>query len=243
MRSLDRRAFVAIGAAAASASLAGCNSSHDGGFGLVASAPDRPADRTISHPDWNAVYGDYPGEQHPIVAFDYRQVDPKYLRQIVAYDGPERPGTIVVYPAGRHLYLIEPGHRATRFGVGVGREGFEWAGNAKINMRRSWPDWIPPHEMVERDPEIRAKLVKTPRGMGVPGGAKSPLGARAMYLFNRGDLGYRIHGTTEPETIGTNVSSGCVRMVNQDICYLYGRALEGTNVVVMGDANTTKVVV
>ena len=236
MRSLDRRAFVVFGAAAASTSLSGCNSSRDSGLGLLASTPSQRSDQVISHADWKAVYGDYPGEQFPVKAFDYRQVDPVFLRQTVAYDGPEQPGTIVVNPARRHMYLIERDRRATRFGVGVGREGFEWAGNAKINMRRSWPDWIPPHEMVERDPEIRAKLVRTPRGLGVPGGPNSPLGARAMYLFNRGDLGYRIHGTTEPETIGTNVSSGCVRMVNQDICYLYGRALEGTNVVVLNEA-------
>lgn len=209
---------------------------------MLASTPNLPPDRTVSRPDWNAVYGSYPGEQYPLPAFDHRQVDPKYLRQIVAYDGPEKPGTIVVSPARRHLYLVEHGRRATRFGVGVGREGFQWTGQAKINMRRSWPDWIPPHEMVERDPEIRARLQPTPRGMGVPGGPKSPLGARAMYLFNRGDLGYRIHGTTEPETIGTNVSSGCVRMVNQDICYLYGRALEGTDVVVLGDGGATRTV-
>lgn len=242
MRSFDRRAVV-LGVSASAAGLAGCNSSHDQMFGSFGPVPSQRADQTLSRPDYNAVYGNYPGEQFPVMAFDYHQVDPVFLRQTVAYDGPEQPGTVVVHPAQRHLYLVERGRRATRFGVGVGREGFEWAGHAKINMRRSWPDWIPPHEMVERDSTVRARLQQTPRGMGVPGGPNSPLGARAMYLFANGvgDLGYRIHGTTEPETIGTNVSSGCIRMVNQDICYLYGRALEGTNVVVLGEAGARTV--
>lgn len=102
--------------------------------------------------------------------------------------------------------------------MGVGREGFGWSGEAHVNMKRNWPDWIPPREMIERSPEIVAQLERTSRGLGVPGGQRSPLGARAMYLFGDGrDLGYRIHGTTEPETVGTNVSSGCIRMINQDM--------------------------
>jgi lipoprotein-anchoring transpeptidase ErfK/SrfK len=116
----------------------------------------------------------------------------------------------------------------------VGREGFGWSGTAKINMWRSWPDWVPPKEMVARDPQIRWQLVATSRGRGVPGGPRSALGARALYLFaDGGDTGYRIHGTTEPETIGTDVSSGCIRMLNQDVIHLYQRAPEGTQVIVL----------
>ena len=116
----------------------------------------------------------------------------------------------------------------------MGREGFGWTGKAQINMRSAWPDWVPPQEMVARDPEIRRQLGPTSRGEGVPGGAKNPLGARALYLFSEtGDTGYRIHGTTEPETIGTSVSSGCVRMVNQDVIYLYGRTPESAKVIVL----------
>ena len=201
--------------------------------GPVAGAP---GDVTLERPDYRAIYAGFSGEEFPVQPFDYSQVDPTFLRQIVAYRGSERPGTIVVVPKDRMMYFVEPGARATRYGVGVGREGFAWAGQAQINMRRNWPDWIPPHEMVERDPGIRSQLEKTPRGEGVPGGPRSPLGARAMYLYglNGGDLGYRIHGTTEPETIGTNVSSGCVRMVNQDIIHLYSRTPAGSHVVVMG---------
>ncbi len=234
-----RRFFSGLGATATAAGLAGCAgttrdlSGVDGLFGGGLAGASAPADATISRPDYRAVYGAFSGEQFPVDAFDYRVVDPQFLRQIVSYAGTEAPGTVVVHPSERMLYFVEPGRRATRYGVGVGREGFLWAGNARINMRRSWPDWIPPREMVERDPEIRAQLERTPRGEGVPGGPRSPLGARAMYLYGpNGDLGYRLHGTTEPATIGTNVSSGCVRMVNQDIIHLYSRAPAGTAVVV-----------
>jgi lipoprotein-anchoring transpeptidase ErfK/SrfK len=232
----DRRWFCAGAAAALSAALAGC-STFDAGPEAVyrRPAPRRIAGRTLERPDYDAVYGDYHGERFPIEAFDYRQVDPQFLRQMVQYSGPEAPGTIVVDPHSRYLYFVEVPGRATRYGVGVGREGFAWSGDAQINMKRDWPDWIPPAEMVARSPEIVAELQKTPRGRGVPGGTHSPLGARAMYLFGGGrDLGYRIHGTTEPETIGTNVSSGCIRMVNQDIANLYPRTSIGTQVVVLG---------
>ena len=190
---------------------------------------------TLSKPDYAVIYGDFNGEPFPIHAFDYSQIDPAYLRQEVAYLGPEEPGAVVIDPSARNLFFVEPGKRATRYGVGVGRDGFRWAGNARIQMRRSWPDWIPPHEMVERDPAVRAQLSPTPRGLGVPGGSNSPLGARAMYLFgeNGGDLGYRIHGTTEPETIGSNVSSGCIRLINQDVVSLYSRIGIGAHVVVL----------
>lgn len=201
-------------------------------------APTRPelASNTLAKPDYQAVYGEYPGEPYAIRAFEYEEIDPRWLRQTVEWKGAEPPGSIIVDPANKHLYFTESPGKATRYGVGVGREGFSWNGRAQINLKRNWPDWIPPKEMVQRQPEIAAKLEKTPRGLGVPGGPKSPLGARAMYLFSDGgghDLGYRIHGTTEPETIGTNVSSGCIRMVNQDIVHLYTRASVGTKVTVL----------
>ncbi len=201
-------------------------------------APARPelAANTLARPDYHAVYGEYPGEPYAIRAFEYEEIDPRWLRQTVEWKGAEPPGSIIVDPANKHLYFTESPGKATRYGVGVGREGFSWNGRAQINLKRNWPDWIPPKEMVQRQPEIAATLEKTPRGLGVPGGPKSPLGARAMYLFSDGgghDLGYRIHGTTEPETIGTNVSLGCIRMVNQDIVHLYTRASVGTKVTVL----------
>jgi lipoprotein-anchoring transpeptidase ErfK/SrfK len=239
MSTILRRSLLSLGFAATAASLAGCSGSAPGGpllAGLLdASGPRRGlSGRTISKPNYSAVYASHPGEPAPVEKFDYSQVDPTYRRQEVEYLGQEVTGTVVVDPASRHLFFIDAPGKATRYGVGVGREGFGWSGTAKINMRRSWPDWVPPKEMVARDPEIRSQLVATSRGQGVPGGPTSPLGARAMYLFaDNGDTGYRIHGTTEPETIGTDVSSGCIRMVNQDIIHLYQRALEGTTVVVL----------
>ena len=237
---VERRSLLLGGSAALSVTLAGCASfsrsmpqSGDmlgGFFGSSAIGSE-----TISTPDYTAIYGAYRGEQFPIEAFDYTRVDPQFLRQEVVYPGTEPAGTIVVDPRSRHLYFIEPGHRATRYGVGVGREGFAWSGRAQINLKRNWPDWIPPAEMVARLPEIKSQLVRTARGMGVPGGPRSPLGARAMYLFGEGrDLGYRVHGTLEPETIGTEVSSGCVRLVNQDVVHLYARTALGTKVLVLG---------
>ncbi len=239
MRSIGRRRFISLsGAFVAAGSLAGCGTSR--GFDIndlftPTADGSSGSGETIARPDYRAIYDGYTSEAFPVLPFDYGKVDPMFLRQIVRYGGEARPGSIVVDPKARFLYFVEPGHRATRYGVGVGREGFAWAGEAKINMRRSWPDWIPPREMVARDPSIRSQLEQTPRGEGVMGGTRSPLGARAMYLYGpHGDLGYRIHGTTEPETIGTNVSSGCIRMVNQDIIHLYGRTPMGTDVRVLG---------
>jgi lipoprotein-anchoring transpeptidase ErfK/SrfK len=239
MSTISRRSLLFLGLAATAVSLAGCSGSSTSSplFGglLDASGPRRNlSGRTISKPNYAVVYASYPGEPVPVKEFDYSQLDLAYLRQELEYLGTEEPGTVVVDPASRHLYFVEAPGRATRYGVGVGREGFGWSGTAKINMRRSWPDWVPPKEMVARDPEIRSQLVATSRGRGVPGGPTSPLGARAMYLFaDGGDTGYRIHGTTEPETIGTDVSSGCIRMVNQDVIHLYQRVPEGTQVIVL----------
>jgi lipoprotein-anchoring transpeptidase ErfK/SrfK len=232
----SRRVVFLGGSSVLGAALSGCSSL--GPLTVDEQRHTRPelASRTLAKPDYVAVYGEYPGEPFAIKPFDYNEIDPRYLRQTVEWRGPEGPGTIIVDPANRHLYFTEEPGRATRYGVGVGREGFLWAGRAQINMKKSWPDWIPPQEMIQRSPEITAQLQQTPRGLGVPGGPKSPLGARAMYLFSDGgghDLGYRIHGTTEPETIGTNVSSGCIRMVNQDIVHLFTRAAIRTKVSVL----------
>jgi lipoprotein-anchoring transpeptidase ErfK/SrfK len=243
MPSVSRRAVTLGGAAASALGLSGCSGSGKSSpfpFGDCFSGPsgrggfERSTTRLLSRKDYDEIYGRMDGERYPMQAFRYETIDPMFLRQEVAYTGLETPGTIVVDPDARFLYRVEDRQRATRYGVGVGREGFGWSGEAKINMKRDWPDWVPPREMVARDPKIRAQLVSTSRGQGVPGGPTNPLGARAMYLFGEsGDTGYRIHGTTEPETIGTQVSSGCVRLVNQDVIHLYHRTPEGAKVVVL----------
>ena len=146
---------------------------------------------------------------------------PQFQRQEVDYKGPEAPGTIVVDTPDKFLFLIEPHGRALRYGIGVGRPGFEWAGIKRISRKSEWPDWTPPPEMLLRRPDL-------PRYMA--GGPGNPLGARALYL---GSSLYRIHGTNEPSTIGHNVSSGCIRMMNRDVIDLYGRVPVGAKVIVL----------
>ena len=147
-------------------------------------------------------------------------VDPGFQRQLVYFRTTEQPGTIIVYTSQRYLYVVQGNNRALRYGIGVGREGFQWAGLLKISRKAEWPDWIPPAEMIARQPYL-------PRWMA--GGPGNPLGARAMYL---GNTIYRIHGTNQPQTIGHAVSSGCFRLVNNDVIDLYDRVPVGTRVVV-----------
>ena len=147
--------------------------------------------------------------------------DEQFRRQDVAYDGRERPGTIVIDTPHKFLFLIEPNGRALRYGIGVGRPGFEWAGIKTISRKAEWPGWTPPPEMMLRRPDLPSHM---------DGGPGNPLGARALYL---GSSMYRIHGTNEPSTIGTNVSSGCIRMMNQDVIDLYNRVPVGTKVIVI----------
>jgi lipoprotein-anchoring transpeptidase ErfK/SrfK len=175
------------------------------------------------------------GEPFPVPPAPLSRINAAFLRTRVAYTRAEPPGTIVIDPRSRYLYSVLDGGRAIRYGVGVGREGFGWAGVATIEDKQEWPDWYPPKEMIQRQPHIRKQLSELQSGVGVPGGPRNPLGARAMYLWqNRKDTLFRIHGTPEPWTIGSNVSSGCIRMINQDVIDLYARTPLGTKVVVLG---------
>jgi lipoprotein-anchoring transpeptidase ErfK/SrfK len=148
-------------------------------------------------------------------------LDATYRKQIVAYDGREAPGTIVVDTPSKFLYLVQGNGQALRYGIGVGRPGFAWAGVKTVSAKKEWPGWTPPPEMLKRRPDL-------PRHM--EGGPANPLGARALYL---GSSLYRIHGTNEPDTIGRNVSSGCIRMMNEDVTDLYERVPVGTRVIVI----------
>ncbi len=150
-----------------------------------------------------------------------RSIDPRFLPTTVAYDGPHKAGTIVIDTNERYLYLIEGNGFARRYGVGVGRPGFEWAGTHKVTRKQEWPDWRPPAEMRRRQPNLPTFM---------KGGPNNPLGARALYL---GSTLYRIHGSNEPWTIGHAVSSGCIRMRNEDVIDLYNRVSVGTKVVVI----------
>ena len=160
------------------------------------------------------------GDEPELVPDDAVQLPPQFQRQMVLYRTTEPPGTIIVHTNERFLYLVQGNGRAMRYGVRVGREGFQWQGLLKITRKAEWPDWTPPPEMIQRQPYL-------PRFMA--GGPGNPMGARAMYL---GTTVYRIHGTNQPMTIGKAVSSGCFGMVNADIIDLYERVPVGTKVVV-----------
>jgi lipoprotein-anchoring transpeptidase ErfK/SrfK len=151
---------------------------------------------------------------------NYR-MDPRFLRQEVAYDGKQAPGTIIIDTPNHFLYLVEEDGKALRYGIGVGRPGFTWSGTHTISAKKEWPDWVPPKEMLARQPYLPHMMA---------GGPNNPLGARALYI---GSTLYRIHGSNEPWTIGHNVSSGCIRMRNADVIDLYERVKVGTKVVVL----------
>jgi lipoprotein-anchoring transpeptidase ErfK/SrfK len=194
----------------------------------------RPADPVILS-SYARLYAGVGGEPFPIPAVDLSRIDPQFLRRNVTYPTSEPPGTIVIDPAARFLYLVQEGGQAIRYGVGVGREGFGWSGIANVREKREWPDWYPPMEMIQRQPELRRQLAELQSGVGLPGGQHNPLGARALYLWQGNkDTLYRIHGTLEPWTIGSSVSSGCIRMINQDVIDLYQRTPIDTKVVVLG---------
>jgi lipoprotein-anchoring transpeptidase ErfK/SrfK len=148
------------------------------------------------------------------------QLPPQFQRQVVFFRTAEAPGTIIVDTPSRYLYLVQGNSRALRYGIGVGRDGFQWSGLVNITRKQEWPDWTPPPEMIQRQPYL-------PRFMA--GGPGNPMGARALYL---GTTVYRLHGTNAPETIGSAVSSGCFRLVNPDIIDLYDRVPVGTKVVI-----------
>jgi lipoprotein-anchoring transpeptidase ErfK/SrfK len=166
-----------------------------------------------------------------------READPAFARRVVIYPSPERPGTIVVDPGSHFLYLVQGGGQAIRYGVGVGSEGFGWSGLAVVHSKQEWPDWYPPVEMLARKPDLRQHMSQLQSGLGMPGGPENPIGARALYLWQGNkDTLYRIHGTNEPWTIGHNVSSGCIRLTNDDIVDLYDRTVLGTKVIVLATA-------
>jgi lipoprotein-anchoring transpeptidase ErfK/SrfK len=178
--------------------------------------------RSMTAPDpYGTRYSTARGEPPEWAEARRAEADPRYRRQVVAYEGGETPGTIIIDTPRRFLYLVQEGGRAVRYGIGVGRPGFTWAGVKEVSAKREWPDWTPPPEMLRRRPDL-------PHHMA--GGPENPLGARALYL---GSSLYRIHGSNEPWTIGTAVSSGCIRMRNEDVVDLYERVHIGTKVVVI----------
>jgi len=190
-----------------------------------------PAEPSYDNSSYASMYAPMIDEGYEIPGVPFQKIDPQFYRQIVPNPTGERPGTVVVDTRGHFLYYTMPNGQAMRYGVGLGREGFAWSGRAVVQWKRKWPTWTPPEEMIARQPELR--IYSADNG-GMQPGLTNPLGARALYIFKDGqDTLYRLHGSPEWASIGRNVSSGCVRLINQDIIDLYDRVPNGTPIVVI----------
>lgn len=186
--------------------------------GCVSGGPE------IQREVFTSDYGSVRDGGYTIPAVPIQRVPEKYHRQIVTYNTRQRPGTIIVNTRTRHLYYVLPRNQAVRYGIGVGRAGFAWEGEAYVAWKQTWPRWHPPEEMIAREPRLARY-----RDGGQAPGLKNPLGARALYLFDKSgkDTLYRLHGSPQWKSIGTAASSGCIRMMNQDVIDLYGRVRPG----------------
>ncbi len=238
MPSLSRRYFLNLVGLGAASTLAGCASSSTQRFPVVSAAfPAVPAqvpwatmDAGPGSAELDVMYGPMEDNGYLIPAVPYHKIPPQFYRQRVPNTTGEAPGTVVVDTAKRHLYLVEPNGTAMRYGVGIGREGFAWQGEGVIQWRKKWPRWNPPDEMVARKPELVKYSIANG---GMDPGLDNPLGARALYIFQGGqDTLYRLHGSPEWNSIGKAVSSGCVRMLNQDVIDLYDRVPSKARIVV-----------
>jgi lipoprotein-anchoring transpeptidase ErfK/SrfK len=217
MRLLRTLTFIALPTA-----LAGC---------AGAPAPT-VANAHLVDPAMARAYSALADEPYPVPDIDLKGIDPEMLRQVVDYRSAEPVGTIVIDTAARHLYLVQEGGKALRYGVGVGKAGLAFRGDATIRRKAEWPHWTPTPDMIKRDPERYASYTR-----GLDGGLGNPLGARAMYLYQGDrDTLFRIHGTNEPQTIGHAISSGCIRLMNQDVIDLFRRVPVGTRVAVVQTA-------
>jgi lipoprotein-anchoring transpeptidase ErfK/SrfK len=225
-----RAALIGLGSAALLGS-AGCSRSIDMAaldLDEMTTGTIRPrisVDRQVTRPE--LMYASLTDSGSTLPEIPFEKVNPKFRRQIVVDPTGEQPGTIVGHLQERFLYLVQPGGDAIRYGVGIGKDGFDWSGRANIQYKKEWPTWTPPSEMIARRPDLEKY-----RG-GQAGGLTNPLGARALYIFKDGrDTLFRVHGSPEWWSIGTAVSSGCVRMINQDVIDLYNRVPAKTPIVV-----------
>ncbi|WP_342634643.1 L,D-transpeptidase [Borborobacter arsenicus] len=188
-----------------------------------------PAPKHVVPPMYYAL----PNERFPIPAVDIAKLDRRFWRTDVDYPTNEVPGTLIVDTPAKYLYHVKPNGRATRYGIGVGRDGFSWAGRAIVAYKREWPRWTPPDSMVARQPSLEPYSIANG---GMDPGLKNPLGARSLYIHKDGkDTLYRVHGTPEAGSIGKAVSSGCIRLVNQDVVHLHGEVRDGSRIVVIPD--------
>ncbi|MCO5147766.1 MAG: L,D-transpeptidase [Aquamicrobium sp.] len=240
---LSRRALlVAASASVASVALAGCTTS-EGGRRPGGRPPAVPPAPSLGAPA--AMYAAVNDGGHAIPAVPWEKINKRYLRQIVPDPTGEAPGTVVVDTGNHFLYVVQRFGRAVRYGVGLGRQGFEWSGKGVIEWKQHWPRWHPPAEMIERQPELKKYATeydpKTKEWKGgMAPGVNNPLGARALYIYQNGkDTLYRLHGSPEWASIGRSVSSGCVRLMNQDVIDLYDRVSEKSPIVVTSGLRVT----
>lgn len=219
----ERRTFL-LGAGALL--LGGCVSTREA---LQTPPPAQPAPPPVTP----LMYAAMPEERFPIPEVDVTQIDRRFWRADVDYPTPEKPGTLIVDTPAKYLYHVKPDGRATRYGIGVGREGFAWSGRAMVAYKREWPRWTPPDSMVLRQPELAPYSIANG---GMDPGPKNPLGARALYIHQGGkDTLYRVHSTPEARSIGQAVSSGCIRLLHQDIIHLHDEVRNGSAIVVIPD--------
>lgn len=229
---LTRRRLLGFGGTAALLALGGCASNSVPRLrAYAAEAPFSEDDSIGIAPDsYAAMYGPVFDGGFDIPAVPVQKMDKRFLRTVVPDPTGERPGTIVVDTSAHYLYLVRDDGQAIRYGVGLGRQGFEWQGRAVVQWKQTWPKWTPPAEMIARDPKLEQYSAENG---GMPPGLMNPLGARALYIFQNGeDTLYRLHGSPEWFSIGKSTSSGCVRLINQDIIDLYDRVPERTPIVV-----------
>jgi len=230
----SRRAILLGGASVAALTLAGCSRREPQGRRPRLRIMERIAKRRAKRrntSDYAFMYGPKPNEEFPLPAVNLKQVNSKFYRREVRNRTGYPAGTVVVDTKNFYLYWTQPDGTAMRYGVGLGRAGFSWSGNGKIQWKQKWPKWTPPAEMIERDPSLEKWSVENG---GQPPGLTNPLGARALYIFQNGeDTLYRLHGTPEAFSIGKAVSSGCVRLLNQDVIDLYNRVPSGSPIVVV----------
>lgn len=216
---LTRRGLMVGAASFLALGLAGCATS--GTRRVTDAGPVVP-------PEVRQNYAALPAERFPIPAARIEMIEPQFWRQVVPDPTGERPGTLVVDTASRYLYLVRDDGMAMRYGVGIGRDGFTWSGRGVVQYKREWPTWTPPSEMIARQPELE------PYRNGMAPSLENPLGARALYIFKDGrDTIYRVHGATDERTIGKAISSGCVRLLNQDVIDLYERVPSGSPILVI----------
>lgn len=222
---LHRRRFVTGSASLITLAVTGCTTTDVFSDGPAAPNP------LAAPPDYVAAYGAKPNERFSIPAIDLDKVPRQFWRREIKYTSPYPVGTIIVDTSAFFLYLVQSGGTAMRYGVGLGRAGFSWSGEGRIAWKQEWPKWTPPAEMIERQPELEKWSAANG---GMPPSLDNPLGARALYIFEGNvDTLYRIHGSPEYWSIGTAVSSGCVRLMNQDIIDLYARVPKGSTLIVV----------